>query len=137
MEPLDDQAIGTQDLTPMAKTALLGARPWMMFLAILGFIYVALNALGVFTGFASGEFGSAIISLIMTAFLGYFYWLLFRSAQGIKQFGLDGSATTLEDTLKHYKTYWMISGILTIIIIAFAVIGIFAALLMGMSGSGM
>lgn len=137
MEPLDDQAMGTQDLTPIAKAALLGARPWMMFLAILGFIYVALNALGIFTGFASGEIGSAITSIIMTAIMGYMYWLLFRSTQGIKQFGLDGSATTLEDTLKHYKTYWMISGILMIIVLAFALIGIIAALSMDLTGPGM
>jgi len=137
MEPLDDQAMGTQDLTPTAKTALLGARPWMIFLAILGFIYVALNALGVFTSFASGQIGGAIISLIITAFLGYFYWLLFRSAQGIKQFGLDGSATTLEDTLRHYKNYWVISGILMIIALAFMLIGMLGVFMMDMSGPGM
>lgn len=137
MEPLDDQAMGTQDLTPIAKSALLGARPWMLFLTIIGFIYVAFSAIGIFTNLAAGEITSAITSIITTAIMGYLYWLLFRSAQGIKQFGLDGSATTLENTLQHYKNYWLITGIFMIIILVIMVLGIVASIFINMAGPGM
>jgi len=134
MEPLDDQAVGTQDLTPLAKNALLGARPWMLFLTILGFIYVAFSAIGIVTSFAAGEIGSAVSSIVTTAIMAYLYWLLFRSAQGIKQFGLDGSATTLEDTLQHYKNYWLITGIFMVIILVIMAFGVIAGIFASASG---
>jgi len=91
MDPLDNQTIDVDDLTPVAKTALSKARPWMLFFAILGFIYVAISILGIITSFVSGQIGSALFSVVTTTIMGYFYWLLYQTTRGIKQFEMSGS----------------------------------------------
>lgn len=137
MNPLDNQSIGTDDLTPVAKSALLKARPWMLFFAILGFIYVALSVLGVIVNLVSGEIVSALLSVTTTTLLGYFYWLLYQTTRGIKQFEMSGSPLNLENTLYHYKLYWIISGILTIVGLIFMAFAIFGSIALMNSMSGM
>jgi len=137
MDPLDNQSIGADDLTPVAKSALLKARPWMLFFAILGFIYVALSVLGVIANFATGQIGSGMFSILTTALLGYFYWLLYQTTKGIKQFEMSGSPLNLENTLYHYKLYWLISGILTILGLIFMAFAIFGSVALMNSMSGM
>ncbi len=137
MDPLDTQTIGTDDLTPVAKSALLKARPWMLFFAILGFIYVALSVLGIIVNFATGQIVSAIFSILTTAIMVYFYWLLYQAASGIKQFEMSGSPLNLENALYHYKLYWLISGILTILGLVFITFAIFGSIAFMSSMSGM
>lgn len=130
MDTLDNEAMGSEDLTSAAKTALISTRPWMLFLAILGFIYVALMLAVTVFSLSSGDY-TALFNLISIGISGYLYWLLFQSAQGIKRFAADNSPITLEETLGHYKNYWLVSGILLIFalaIMAFALIaGLFLA----------
>jgi len=132
MEPLDHQATHTEDLTPVAKAALFGARPWMFFILVLGLLYIVLMLLGTIASFASGGFGG-VTNLITVAITGYLYWLLFKTTQKIKQFQADGSSDTLEEALLNYKNYWLISGIIVIIAIAFMIFGFLAAIFFSLS----
>jgi len=117
MEPLDDLTIDTEDLTPVAKTALFGTRPWILFAAILGLIYIVFMVIVTIFSISSGASG-AISNLFSVTISAYLYWLLFATAQKIKQFRLDGSPDTLEDALLNYKNYWMVTGILLLIAVA-------------------
>jgi len=131
MEPLDDQIMGSEDLTHEAKVALLGTRPWMMFMVILGFVYVAFMVIVTIIGFSMGD-GSGASNLFGVAISGYLYWLLFKTAQKIKQFSLDSSPNTLEEALLNYRNYWLVTGILILIVLAIMalalVIGLIAAI---------
>jgi|GEM_PF-2823655 len=130
MDLLDDQIMGSEDLTPTAKAALFGTRPWMMFMVILGFVYVAFMVIVTIIGLSMGD-GSGAGNLFGVAISGYLYWLLFKTAQKIKEFGLDSSPDTLEQALLNYKNYWLVSGILILIVLALiaiaVVIGLIAA----------
>lgn len=131
MEPLDDQIMGSEDLTPEAKAALFGARPWMMFMAILGFVYVAFMIIVTTIALSMGD-GGGVGNFFSAAISGYLYWLLFKTAQKIKQFSFDDSPDTLEEALSNYKNYWLVSGILILMALALiaivVVIGLIAAI---------
>ncbi len=132
MDPLDNNAMESGDLTSVARAALIKTRPWMLFVTILGFIYVAaLIGIMVFS-LLQGEI-SALFNVISIGITGFLYWLLFQSAQRIKQFGADNSPVTLEDALLHYKNYWLVSGILLIFALAIMALAIVGGLLVAAS----
>lgn len=130
MEPLDNQAMGSEDLTSEAKSALFATRPWMLFIAILGFIYAGLLVIGSLANITSGSAAAGIFLLLIGLFIGYIFFLLFRSAQNINRFK-NGSNAAFEAAIKDYKTYWMIWGILIIIFIALMVFSIISTLFIG------
>lgn len=130
MEPLDNQAMGSEDLTSKAKSALFSTRPWMLFIAILGLLYAVVLVFVSFAGMFEGDFGIAIPMLLLGLFIGYIFFLLFRSARNINRFK-NGSSVAFESAIKDYKTYWMIWGILLIIMIVFMVVNIIATLFIG------
>jgi len=133
MEPLDNQTIGSEDLTSGAKSALFATRPWMLFFAILGFIYAGFFVFLSFASMFEGDFGSAIFVLLVGLFIGYIFFLLFRSAQNIRRMR-DGSSVAFEAMLKDYKTYWMIWGIMLIILTVIMVLAILSTLFIGTTG---
>ena len=128
MKPLDHQAMESEGLTNKAKSALFATRPWMILFAVLGFIYTGffiLLSLGMIV--AEGEILGGVVVLLIALFIGYVFLLLSRSAGNIKRMR-EGSSVAFEAMLKDYKTYWMIWGVIMIIILGFMVIAIISTL---------
>lgn len=133
MEPLDNQAMGSEGLTPKAKSALFATRPWMILFAVLGFIYTGLFiliSLGMIL--AEGEIFGGVSILLVGLFIGYVFLLLSRSASNIRRMR-EGSSVAFEAMLKDYKTYWMIWGIIMIIFIIIMVAAIISTLFLDSS----
>jgi len=138
-------------LTSTAQQYLNQTRPWVWFMSIILFISSGLMFLGGLVMFLVGLMGSGgmppgmpvptVINLI-TVGLVYFctagFYIppgifLARYAGSIRSLEKNRSAETLEDTLKHQKSFWRYVGIMTIIAlivtVLFIVFGILVAIL--------
>ena len=114
--------------------ALRDTKPWVTFLAIIGFIFSGLMVIGglvfmvVFSvsHFAGGPGpGFAAVGLIYVA-LGALYLVpacyLFGYGRAIKQFLSSGQAAAAEIALEKQKSFWKFVGILTAIFICIYVV---------------
>lgn len=127
--------------------SLNATRPWVKFLAILGFIFIALMVLmglamitGMFTGFATP--GMPQMPVVFDTVFGIFYLVLafvyvmpplylYRYAKAIA--GIQNAATMagFEDALKQQKSFWKFIGILMIIILVLEVLFMVGAVIVG------
>ncbi|HSN17072.1 MAG TPA: hypothetical protein VLV87_02585 [Gammaproteobacteria bacterium] len=129
-----------------ALTQLNATRPWVKFLAILGFIFTALMILVglmfILVGTSipgeagmPGSFGRifGIVYLIL-AFLYLFPCLyLIRYARAIEAIPGTGQAA-FEEALKNQKSFWKFVGILTIVMLGLYVLFIFVGVFAAMAG---
>jgi hypothetical protein len=110
-----------------AMRALQGTKPWVTFLAILGFVFTGLMILGGLAITATGtmsdrnKLGSGIG--IVYVFLGALYFapsfLLLRYGAAIRRL-LDGGGTdALTEALVRQKSFWRLIGIATLVILGF------------------
>jgi len=152
MESGVEPAGGIVALTPLGQHYLDQTRPWVRFISILTFVtagFMLLGGLGllafsVFGGLAArdhgwlGAFGSAIgggalallyivLALVYLAPGTYLY----RYANAIARLGVHANAGALEDALKHQKSFWRFIGIVTVISVVVAVVGIGLAVVVG------
>ena len=157
-----DGGTPTASLTPLAQQYLDQTRPWVRFMAILIFVSVGLMALvgismllvAVLGGFRAmgdggpGPLGSAAgfgVMALVYVLLALVYvapgLYLSRYATAIKRLNANSTAASLEDALKHQKSFWRFVGILSAIGIAVAVVvvvlgivaGVIAAMMAGRS----
>lgn len=127
-----------------ALASLDATRPWVKFLAILGFIVIGLMILvGLVMTFAfsmipaksgMGAFGPAfgILYLVLAGFYLMPCLFLYRYAKAIAAIPGTGQSA-LEDALKNQKSFWKFMGIVTLVIVSlealFLVFGILAAVI--------
>ena len=131
-------------LSPLALKHLNTTRKWTYFLSILGFIFcglIALFALFFSTALASirdysSEFASSSpIPVGATGFISVFYLLiavicfilylyLYRFSVRLKSALNNNDSILLEAGLKHFKSYWQLTGILTIVVLGFYFIAV-------------
>ena len=120
--------------------SLRATRPWVKFLAILGFIVCALMALAslAFLGGASMMqgpmagigplLGVVYLVLVLLYFMPCLY--LYKYAGAISRIP-EGGQAALEDALARQKSFWKFMGILTAILLVceliFIVFGVLAA----------
>ena len=121
------------------NNALRGTRPWTRLLSILGFIGVAFTLLsGVVMLFGRSflPMGTDAPPLILTGVInvvvGIFYLIpsiwLFRYSSAISRYLAGGGAIELGNALSYQKSFWKFVGILTLISLIIAVLGIIAAI---------
>ena len=126
-------------LTAIAE-ALRETRPWVKFLAVLGYIGAGLSVLlGFFTmatGLVSGALRSGPLGGL-TPLLGLFYiafgavyavpsTLLWRYGASISNFVERGELEALVDPIVRQKSFWRFAGIMTVVMLvvyAFAIVG--------------
>ncbi|MGA9853268.1 MAG: hypothetical protein WBR15_10090 [Gammaproteobacteria bacterium] len=116
--------------------ALNATRPWVKFLAILGFVVMAfmvLAGLVMFAGFSAMPARSGLSPVfgpvfgILYILMAVFFYLipclyLMRYGNAITRIPASGQAA-LEDALKHQKSFWKYLGIFAIVmIVAYIVI---------------
>lgn len=118
---------------------LRSTRPWVLFLAVLGFIGTAFMALGSLVMFAGAAFAPASSKVPAALFLmfGAIYIvmtlcfclipaiLLVRYSGAISRIAVSGQSA-LEDALAKQKTFWKYAGNFTIAMLVLDVFIIFA-----------
>mgnify|MGYP000277116009 CR=1 FL=1 len=105
------------------KSSIQGTAPWMKFLGIL---FMVIGGLYTIAGFLA-LLASPLIGLLTLAMCGlyiYMGYLIFKAGSDYSSFVSTNSISSLESSLKNQKTWWMITGILTIVAIV-AGIGMF------------
>jgi hypothetical protein len=144
-------------LTTVAQQYLNQTRPWARFISILLFISSGLMFLGGLAMFLIGLMGGGGIApgmpvptVINMVVVGLVYFIsagfyippgifLARYASSIRFLEENRSSKTLEDTLKHQKSFWRYVGIMTIIAlivtVLFLVFGILIAILAATASS--
>lgn len=127
--------------------SLNATRPWVKFLAILGFVFTGLailGGLGMMAAFSlvpakqgmPGFFGPVfgLIYILMGVFMYLIPCLyLLRYGQAIDGIPVSGQAA-LEQALDKQKSFWKYVGILSIVLIVLYVLvllGVFAAIIFG------
>lgn len=135
-------ATAVRELPEGLFEALRQTRPWVVFLAILGFIACAFMALG---GLALLAFGGAMGSAGKAAFpswLGLVYLpfallyvppcvFMLRYGGALKVFLQDGSMESLTAAMRHQKSFWKFIGMLTAIGIGLYVVVVAAVVVVG------
>jgi len=124
---------------------LQATRPWVKFLAIVGFVFIGFMILvGLFMTFAfsslpqqpgmSAAFGPVfgILYIVMSIIYLMPCLFMYRYAKAIAAIPATGGSA-LEDALKNQKSFWKFMGILMLIILClyalFIVIGILVAVM--------
>ncbi len=153
-----DVSGGSGVITDSIVAAMRKTRPWVLFLAILGFIGAALTGfggiavlfsaimLGRMDGMDTGDmapFGSGMMLgmgvLYIVSAVIYFMasWYLLKYAGAIKRLLASLSVAELETALNQQASFWKLMGILALLTIVLLLVMLVAggsALFMGASG---
>lgn len=135
-------------VTERMVAALRRTRPWVLFLAVLGFITsgfmvllgMAMTLMSSFMGGMQDELGFPPIILgLVYLFVAAIYFfpclLLQRYASAIRELVSGGGVVALEDALERQQSFWRLLGILALVtivlyllvILGFIVFGVIAA----------
>ncbi len=128
-------------ITESMLRSLRQTKPWARLLSILGFISIGFMVInGVISMIAFSKLGPdkspalpmGLIGSAGNLLLGLLYFFpslfLFKYASSIGRLLDGGGASEMEKTLSNQKSFWKFVGILTIITIVLALIGIVAAI---------
>lgn len=132
-ESMAGEAVATDAML----AALADTRPWVRLVSVLLFIGAGLGLLAALVsmlavGHAPGGPPAVLVGAIQVlACLLYLMpaWYLSRYAGALGSFLQGGAIAELEAALDHQKSFWKFVGILTLITIVLAVLGIAAAIL--------
>lgn len=131
METLDNSTMDGNQVTAKMKKELKETAPWMKFMGILMMIAIGLGILGML--FALIYTFHIIVLISLLVYIGMFYigLVLFNVGNGYSNYVASGSISALEKAFTEQKKYWMIVGILTIIMILLYVVAIVIGYNMG------
>lgn len=125
--------------------------PWAVFLSVLWFLGALLTALAMVVGMVVGaaveggraptvSFLPGTIMVILYVFLAL---NLFNFGQAARRVGRAGGVETvtekMEEALRYMRSFWRLVGILTLVVLSLAILGIVAAIVIPMllsSGGG-
>jgi len=135
-------------LTSIGISYLDQARKWTFFLSIIGFIATAfiviialffgsiMASLDEFSGGMSGAVSSGMITVIYLI-IGIVYFFislyLYRFSVRTKAAIHEQDSAQLEDGLKNLKSYWKLTGIITLVVIAVYAVALVLMLIGGMA----
>ncbi len=139
-----DQPIALSD---RMLASLNATRPWVKFIAIVGFIFAALSVFfgmlmitGLYTGFPKSGVADQlnpvmgilyIVSALLFDVIPALY--LYRYAKAIAGIQESASASSFEDALKQQRSFWKYMGIVFMILAVIFVLGIVVAVVAGLS----
>ena len=126
-------------ITSHMVDSMRSTRPWAMFISILGFITVGFMLLAAIVIMVLGSVlpqeidgFPAVLMGIMYIIMSFFYLVpsiyLFRYTSAIGSFLDTMSESEMESALSNQKSFWKFIGILGIVMIAFAILGVIAAI---------
>ena len=126
------------EVTENSKKYLKTTASWTMFMAVLGFIYVAFLVLGGIITMTMGGFMASTDVMPfpgLFSFMGVFYFLiaivavfpalfLLRFSQKTTKALINQDTLVMEDALKNMKAFWKFTGIMIIVMFALVIITI-------------
>ena len=129
-------------VSPVMIESLRATKPWTLLLAILGFVaagFMTLSGLISFVGFTvlghnspAGPFPFVFLALA-NILVGLLYiipsYFLLKYAFSIRSLVNYGGQQAMEQALSYQKSFWKFAGILTLISIVFAILGMAAAII--------
>ncbi len=126
------------EVSPRAISELLGTKPWVRFIAVLGFIGAAFMFLGSLGMFAAATQVGAPMAIVGVIYILYGIIFIFptlklwKYGSAIGNLQISRSTAHLEEALLQQRVYWKFIGIM--IIIGF-VLGIVMAIAMASIGA--
>jgi len=128
-------------ITTEMLDALRGTKPWVLLIGIVLFISSAFMVLGAFGMIAAGSMGGApngppqgamtaigggyVIAAIIYIVLGVY---LVKYSSAIGRLSQSGDGIDMEEALVSQRKFWKLAGILTLLMIVVAVVGMVAAM---------
>lgn len=136
-------------VSPGTIAQLAGTKPWVRFIAvimILGTLFVILAAVGMLVGgsanlapmggnsaYSAGMLtGMAVYYTVIAFLMIYPTMKMWKFANAISRLAASHSVVDLDAALTEQRRYWKFTGILMLIGICFAVIGVVAGIAFGM-----
>ncbi len=117
-------------------------RPWMRFLAILGYIFGALQVVAAiamaFTLSSSEVPGGPLIALIYLAAAWMYYVFasrLSKSATAIEEIRQGGGAEAITQAIHHQSSFWRLMGIISLVGLLVMVVIVLIAIVVAASSS--
>ena len=136
---IDKSADNTQ-VSHAVTRMLAESRPWVVFIAVIGFVYAALLLIGgilqIIVGSRTAVFpitAGGLLNLVFAAVVAFGAWLLVSYAGGISQFERSRRDTALCSALSTLKTFWVYVGIVLIVVLTMLIL--FAIIIVSMAGS--
>lgn len=141
----ESQGSGKDDgkISKGVRLALARTSPWVLFLAILGFIFCGLGTMGVLMNLvmsmASGS-GSLmamvmLMGMVQLAIMGGLYFLpsllMFKYSKAINVYLRNETTRNLERALDAQRKFWHTLGIIVIILLSIIPISIIFMMMMG------
>lgn len=124
-----ENEMSTENIVKEISLPLYSAKGWLKFLGILSIISGAFIVL--FT------FGLGLIIAWLPIWMGV---LLFQSATAVEEANATGNTESLKKSLDKLKLYFIVMGVVTLIYIVLAVLGVFlgigGAMMAAMSAAG-
>jgi len=121
--------------------ALRGTKPWVLLIGIVLFVSSAFMVLGAFGMIAAGSMGGSpngpprgvfagmgvgyVIGAVIYIVMGVY---LVKYSSAIGRLLQSGDGTDMEDALASQRKFWKLAGILTLVGIVLAVVGMGAAM---------
>ena len=130
----------TGAITPEVMNSLRGTRPWVIFLAILGFLFAALMGFAGLAMMASDGFGGSLPATFGLIYILLAVFYLFPSIYLIRYGGAigtllgGGGVPALERALGQQRSFWRLVGIMAVLVIGLYVLGILLVVVVGVSG---
>jgi len=112
--------------------SLRKTRPWVLFLAIMGFVSAGLMLLVAVLLIADVP-GGSLLYAVLAAIMGIPAFGMHRYAKAISKLLHGGGLPELEGALDAQASFWQIAGILMLIYLALLVVGSIAAIFVGAS----
>jgi hypothetical protein len=145
LHPSDPESETVFKVTPAMIESLEKTKPWALILAILGFICVLLMVLGGsinLIGFSQiqqqgpkGLFpfvGIGLANILMGLLYLFPSYFLLKYATSIGRLLDGGGQYSMEEALSYQKSFWKFTGIVGVIMIGIALLGIAAAIIIPM-----
>ena len=118
--PLDEDRL----VTPEILEALVQTRPWVVFIAVLGFVGAGFLVLGAVATFSFGTFGRvpfggagfiALVYVLLAAVYGATSLHLWRYGASIKLMREGYGVHALTDALRQQRAFWRLAGIIALV----------------------
>ncbi len=118
-------------------------RPWVTFLAVLGFIgavVMVLAGFGVLLSAPAGMPGGPLLGLIYVipaVLYAVGANILYRYRSSIASLQAGYGVEALENALEHQKSFWRFTGLTTAVVFGIYVVGIVVAIVVAASAAAM
>lgn len=130
-------------LTRRMVELLSQTRPWVLLIAIMGFVVtglMVLGGLGLAVAVAVSDFEPQFLAIgVLYVFIALIYFFpclfLLRFAGAIRKLGYGGGAAAMEEALERQYSFWRLIGILTLAVIAIYVLILVIAIVVAAFGA--